>query len=180
MKIKVSDIKREVSIQIVGNEPWLKGIYSCFQTSNGSKSAIIQANLTIARLVDDKFKATGTIFFDPFMPCSRCGEIAQWIIRDENIDVIFQEEETIVQTEEDRELLQEGLDNYYYHDEHIDLERFLDERIQLAIPYRNVPEDGETEHRCAIMPMTDEFAKKTGRDMPSRHNPFAILKDHIK
>ena len=177
MKIKISDIKTDLTIQVSGKENWLKDIYTGFQTVNGDKVAQIQANLTVTKLVDNKFRVTGSIFFNPFMVCSRCGELAQWVIRDDKINVLFQEEEEIVASEEDKVLLREELNSYYYHNEHIDIELFLNERIQLAIPYRNVPEEVETDHTCAIRPAMDYTFKSDESNQP---NPFAALKDHFK
>ena len=180
MRIKVSDIKRELSVRVEGSEPWLNGIYACFEKSNSNKSTRITAEITISKVVESMFKVTGWIFFDPMMPCSRCGEMARWNIRDENINVLFQQEQAVTRSDEERELLQEELDNYYYSDEYIDLEGFMNERIQLAIPYRNVPEESETEHRCVITPLTDESVEAFSGDMPKQHNPFAALKEHFK
>jgi uncharacterized metal-binding protein YceD (DUF177 family) len=180
MKIKLNEIRTERLISVAGDEPWLDEIYSYYPAPKDQTSPRLQAALKLTRLMHDQFQLTGELNYEPYLTCGRCGEFLVWPIHEQNIDVTFFRSEDLEQPR-NVELSRADLDAYYYDEDELDLESFINEVVQMALPSHMVPEEIREVHVCSVNPLVLEGALADEEEPAVGHNrPFAGLKDLIE
>ena len=171
MILQVSKITKDLEFSFNGSETWMGEIYQEFPLCN-SKDHPLNIRLKIEILPEKRFKVTGSFSFSPLLECSRCAMPLTWPLED-NIDAVFEPEPTTFR--KDSDLSSDDLDRYYYKDDQINLETFLNEVIQLSRPDQVLKKtaDGsgcELCHKDIDDPLV--FGSEEQKD-----NPFAVLKN---
>lgn len=177
MKIKVSDLKRPLTVTVTGDEEWLDQIYSGFLVPEGKQAPRLKAEVTFtpetASIVDVK----ASIHFTPYVACSRCLDPLPWKIERE-IAAIYRVPPSF-QDQKERELASNDLDEYWMESGIIDVEALLNEEVQLAIPSQTVlgDEEGNGCPKCRGHAHAGPLYQAKSAAGEKTENPFAALKN---
>ena len=176
MRLKTDDLREVLTIDIRGDEAWLKDIYASFGQKEGDSSAKISGRLTVTPSDYGVFYVRGQILFTPFVHCGRCEDMIPWEI-DRRLDARFLTPYDAGDEEEaEKDLTPEDLDDYYIEGKEINIEPLVNDLIQTALPSRLIrtTADGKA---CAIcledvqVPLV--FEQQSAEDA----SPFAVLKN---
>ncbi len=181
MKLKASEIREPVEVEIRGDESWLSLIYESFQLKKGPVDRRLTGNLKITPEEYGVYTLTGRLSYTPKVSCGRCEDQIDWAIERE-INARFltpvKAEDLGIEEDEDFEtdLEPEDLDSYYLDNGWIDVEQVINDLVQTALPQRLVKTtaDGKACAVCLVdlqdrLVYQDETAKEA--------NPFAVLKN---
>ncbi len=182
MKLKVTELRDSLRVEIRGDEPWLGFIYESFGQREVGKGPLVTGHFTVAPGDYGVFTVKGLVRYTPKVPCGRCQDGIDWLI-ERDIDVRFlspfvpeEFKEEDEEGEEERDLEPEDLDSYYIEKGVLDIEQVLNDLIQTSLPQRLVKAtpDGKSCLVCLAdlqerMVYEDKQAKDT--------NPFAVLKN---
>lgn len=175
MRLKAEDLRKEVSISLQGEEPWLDNIYQSFSIDK-SVGPHLTGTITIQPEPYDVFRVSGSLSFQPLVNCSRCEDLIPWPIEVQVKGRFLKRYEELMEDEE-VELEPEDLDDYYIDQEgSLNLEILVNDLIQTAIPQRRVlqSDDGQSCRLCH-KDLTTRIVHQA--EMPEAANPFAVLKN---
>lgn len=132
MQIPTKSILNKMDYSLSGTEIWLETLYSTFPTPGSSKKQHLTASLSIIPLDFDRFSLKGHFKYQPYLTCSRCNKSMSFPI-DQDFAVTFHQERRIDQNQEG-DWSHSHLDEYFVENDLIDIEVFLNEQVQLAVP----------------------------------------------
>lgn len=181
MKIAIKDLRQKQSIVITGEEPWLEGIYSEFPPPKGQMKPLVTGNVEIfcEEIEGAGYRVKGEIAYEPFVECSRCGDIKlQWPVS-ASFDVVFLAPDLKAMAHKEINLSEEELNDYFIDNGQIDLELLINDYIQMGIPQRTLKEseDGESCLTCGVNLDEDRVY---GEEKSEDDSPFAALKGLIR
>lgn len=177
MKIKVSDLKRPLTVTVTGEEEWLAQIYQTFPVPQGRETPRLKADVTFTPETASIVDVQANIEYTPYVSCSRCLDPLAWKI-ERRFDATYRVAPTAKEQDE-IELSTNDLDEYWIENGMIDIEVLINEEVQLAIPSQTIlrDEDGNGCPKCrgelGDKPLYQ--AKSAVGDKPE--NPFAVLKN---
>lgn len=172
MKIDVTQLAENLTIEISGNEEWLSKIYSSFPHPKNESKPLITGKVLVRVDNPTYIQISGSVDYSPFLECDRCSTPIRWPMS-EAIDVILLREKP--QFEEEADLEEDELNEYFMEDgRHFDLEIAINDSLQTARPSRVILEEGHTECVSSSEMEDQPFASSKNSDAS---NPFAALKD---
>ena len=133
----ILDLRKKASasltLVLLGNEEWLKGIYARFRSS----SSVLSGRIKVVPRAAGTVAIEGELSYTPQVVCSRCGDEIAWPLQI-NFKVCYSRRG---RNEFPRSLTlrRNDLDAYYYDDGCIDLAELVNEQVQLALPDNTVP-----------------------------------------
>lgn len=181
MKIRLEDINSPKTIILNGLEPWLDGIYQSFPYPPDQSKPLITGELRLRNLADGmSIDVQGTLSYQPFVDCSRCGIPITWAIAaDFHARFIPPARQDPEPGERDEILTEAKAECYEIDLDHsINLEPLINDRIQVEIPLQTVKksEDLQDCQVCGKSVADDRvYAESSGNT--AKENPFAALKD---
>ena len=170
MIIQVSKITRDSDLSFNGAEAWMKEIYKEFPHCQ-PETHPLSIQIKIEILPGKRLKFSGNYSFTPLLECSRCALPIAWPL-DGSIDATFEPEPRF---NKETDLNTEDLDRYYYKDDQINLEQFINELIQLSRPDQVVKKSSDGSN-CQICKKDIKGALVFGSE-EKKKNPFEALKN---
>ncbi len=174
MRLKTDDLREVLTIDIRGDESWLRDIYSSFGQKEGQDQAKITGRLTVTPADYGVFYVRGQITYAPFVHCGRCEDLIPWQI-DRRLDARFLTPYDDGEDEE-KDLTPEDLDDYYIENKEINIEPLVNDLIQTALPSRLIQTtaDGKA---CAICLEDVQTPLVFEQQTSEEASPFAVLKN---
>ena len=134
MKIKVSDIRKGLTVNVSGDEPWLEETYRSFPSQQKPTPKITAAIKLKMSDCQSLIHVSGKIHFAPHLPCSRCDTAIMWPI-DQVFDLTYHcAPQPPPRSNQKGETSKENIDTFQVVDHQIDCELIINEQIFLALP----------------------------------------------
>lgn len=175
MLLETKNLFKPRQIEVLGDEAWLTKIYGTFDVPKGCEAPQLKASLVVAPAPyqEGAFEVKGQLSYSPYVVCNRCGELFPWPLELTVSGYFAADDLEADDMPDERVNAANEVDIYEFTSQgQIDLESFLNEQIQLAIPLRTVPAlDSDHAQNCH---QPAENAKiYTTEDGSS--SPFAVL-----
>lgn len=154
MKLTVKDLKKEATVRIHGDEPWLDAIHSSFSLEEDDtcapgiddKPRRLKGELSLHTELSGCVIVRGRIEYEPLVPCSRC-DLSVPVDLSQDVDALFKPSPRARDDRREIALSSDDLEDRHILDGKIDVEELLNDLVQTAVPAQSCqPEPGSD--RC--------------------------------